>query len=165
VEMAFLQGYTFVFGNPVIAFTVVLAELLVVSGIGGAVSARWNRRVLPPLLVVLVVCVLLLFPLFGRAEENLLQASGLLQALGSFLLLAPIALLVGVPFPVGLRLLVSSPRLRAFGWAANGIASVVASILALPLAMSWGISRLLLLAALCYTLMFVVLLSAGRRAG
>jgi hypothetical protein len=165
VEMAFLQGYTFVFGNPVIAFTVVLAELLVVSGIGGAVSARWNRRVLPPLLLVLVVCVLLLFPLFGRAEEILLQASGLVQALGSFLLLAPIALLVGVPFPVGLRLLVSSPRLRAFGWAANGIASVVASILALPLAMSWGISRLLLLAALCYALMFGVLLSAGRRAG
>ncbi len=159
VEMAFLQGYTFVFGNPVIAFTVVLAELLVVSGIGGAVSSRWNVRILPPLLAVLVVCAVVLFALYGRFEELLLQASALGQALGSFLLLAPIALLVGVPFPVGLRLLVASPRLRAYGWAANGIASVVASILALPLAMTWGISRLLLLAALCYALMLGALFS------
>jgi hypothetical protein len=162
VEMAFLQSYTFVFGNPVIAFTVVLAELLVVSGIGGAISAQWNRRVLPLLLVVLVVCVMLLYPLSGRLGEVLLQASGLGQALGSFLVLAPVALLVGVPFPVGLRLLVSSPRLRAYGWAANGIASVVASILALPLAMTWGISRLLLLAAVSYALMLGALLSGER---
>ena len=165
VEMAFLQGYTFVFGNPVIAFTVVLSELLVVSGIGGALSARWNARFLPPLLAVLVVCVVALFPLYGRLEELLLQASGPGQALGSFLLLGPIALLVGVPFPVGLRLLVRSPRLRAYGWAANGIASVVASILALPLAMTWGISRLLLLAAACYALVLVALLTGGRTAG
>lgn len=165
VEMAFIQSYTFVFGNPVIAFTVVLAELLVLSGIGGALSARWNSTVLPPLLVVLVVCGVVLFSLYGRLEELLLQASGPVQALGSFLLLVPIALMLGVPFPVGLRLLAPSPRFRAFGWAANGIASVVASILALPLAMTWGISRLLLLAAVCYALMLVALLSGGRTAG
>jgi hypothetical protein len=106
-----------------------------------------------------------LFSLYGRLEELLLQASGPVQALGSFLLLVPIALMLGVPFPVGLRLLAPSPRFRAFGWAANGIASVVASILALPLAMTWGISRLLLLAAVCYALMLVALLSGGRTAG
>ena len=158
VEMAFLQGYTFVFGNPVIAFTVVLAELLVLSGIGGAVSARWKRRILPPVLISLVICAVVLFSLFGRMEQQLLQASAAGQVLGSFGLLAPIALLMGVPFPVGLRLLISSPGLRAYGFAANGVASVVASILAIPLAMTWGISRLLLLAALCYALMLGVLL-------
>jgi hypothetical protein len=158
VEMAFLQGYTFVFGNPVIAFTVVLAELLVSSGIGGAVTARWKRRILPPVLISLVICAVVLFSLFGRMEQQLLQASAAGQVLGSFGLLAPIALLMGVPFPVGLRLLISSPGLRAYGWAANGVASVVASILAIPLAMTWGISRLLLLAALCYALMLGVLL-------
>jgi hypothetical protein len=153
LEMAFLQGYTFVFGNPVIAFTVVLAELLVMSGIGGAVSARWSRRTLPPVLIGLVICGIVLFALFGQAEQLLLQASPAAQALGSFGLLAPIALLMGVPFPVGLRLLVQTPRFRAYGWGANGVASVLASILAIPLAMTWGISRLMLLAAACYALM------------
>jgi hypothetical protein len=90
-------------------------------------------------------------------ERLLLQASGPGQALGSFGLLAPIALLMGVPFPVGLRLLTSSPRLRAYGWGANGVASVLASILAIPLTMIWGISRLLLLASFCYALMLGVL--------
>ncbi|MBN2551722.1 MAG: hypothetical protein JXB06_03080 [Spirochaetales bacterium] len=157
VEMAFLQGYTFVFGNPVIAFTVVLAELLVMSGIGGAVSARWSRRALPPVLIVLILCQAALCPLFGAALRLLLAAGAAAQLLGSFILLAPLAFLMGVPFPVALRLLVPTPRFRAFGWAANGVASVVASILAVPLAMSWGISRLLLPAAACYALMLAVL--------
>ncbi|UCF96287.1 MAG: hypothetical protein JSV89_14030 [Spirochaetaceae bacterium] len=158
VEMAFLQSYTFVFGNPVIAFTIVLAELLVLSGIGGALSARWVLRTLPPLLIVLLVCGLGLLAFSGPLMQLLLRASGPGQALGSFLLLAPVALLMGVPFPVGLRLLVPSPRFRAFGWAANGVASVLASILAVPLAMTWGISRLLLLAAFSYALMLGMLL-------
>jgi len=158
VEMAFLQGFTFVFGNPVIAFTVVLAELLVLSGIGGAASARWSRRTLPPVLIGLIICQIVLFALFGGAEQQLLEASPAAQALGSFGLLAPVALLMGVPFPVGLRILVPTPRFRAFGWAANGVASVVASILAIPFTMTWGISRLLLLAAACYILMLGVLL-------
>ena len=158
VEMAFLQGYTFVFGNPVIAFTVVLAELLVLSGIGGAISARWNRRCLPVILIAALICATLLFALFGRLEQQLLRSCALTQALGTFGLLAPIALLLGVPFPVGLRLLITSPRLRAYGWGANGVASVAASILAIPLAMTWGISVLLLLAGACYALMLALLL-------
>jgi hypothetical protein len=155
-EMAFLQSYTFVFGNPVIAFTVVLAELLVLSGIGGAVSARWTRRKLPAVLLILVVCQILLFAFFDPLQQRLLRASPTALALGSFGLLAPIALLMGVPFPVGLRLLVSSPRMQAFGWGANGVASVLASILAILLTMVWSIGGLLLLAALCYTLMLGV---------
>jgi hypothetical protein len=155
-EMAFLQSYTFMLGNPVIAFTVVLAELLVLSGIGGALSARWTRRNLPAILITLVICQILLFIFFGPVQQRLLQASAVVQALGSFGLLAPIALLMGVPFPVGLRLLVSSPRLRAFGWGANGVASVLASILAIPLTMIWRINGLLLLAAFCYALMLGV---------
>ena len=156
VEMAFLQGYTFVFGDPVVAFTVVLAVLLVMSGVGGAVSAGWKLHSLPPLLALLAACLLVLMLLFAPLQRLLLSlpAGGFVAAA----LLAAIALMMGVPFPVALRLLASSARHRAFGWAANGVASVVASILAVPLAMSWGISRLLLLAALCYASMLLLLL-------
>ena len=153
-EMAFLQSFTFVFGNPVIAFTVLLAELLVLSGIGGAVSARWTRRQLPTVLIILVVWQILLFAVFAPVQQRLLQAAPAVLALGSFGLLAPIAVLMGVPFPVGLRVLVSSPRLQAFGWGANGVASVIASILAIPLTMTWSIGGLLLLAAVSYAVMF-----------
>jgi hypothetical protein len=110
-----------------------------------------------------VLCILVIFLLHGRLQRHLLQAAGAGQVLGAFALLAPPALLMGVPFPVGLRLLVPSPRHRAFGWAANGVASVLASVVAVPLAMSWGISRLLLLAGVCYALMLLLLIR--RRAG
>ena len=65
---------------------------------------------------------------------------------------------MGVAFPVGLRLLIASPRMRASGWGVNGVASVVASILAIPLTMTWGIRTLLLLAGFCYALMLALLL-------
>jgi len=103
-------------------------------------------------------CMLLLFLFFRPAGAMLLGASPPLQAVGLFLLLAPASLLVGIPFPMGLRLLVSDSRFRAFGWAANGIASVVAAIVAVPLSMTLGITKLLLIAALCYALMLAVLM-------
>jgi len=158
LEMTFLQRYTFLLGNPIVAFTVVLAELLILSGVGGALSARWPLRVLVPVLAAVTGCMLLLFLFFRPAGAMLLGASPPLQAVGLFLLLAPASLLVGIPFPMGLRLLVSDSRFRAFGWAANGIASVVAAIVAVPLSMTLGITKLLLIAALCYALMLAVLM-------
>jgi hypothetical protein len=168
VEMAFVQGYTFLFDDPVIAFTVVLAELLVMSGIGGALSANWRLGRLRPLLAILAVFAAALFVLYNPLLEGLMRASTVGRAVGSFLLLAPVALLMGAPFPVGLRLLLASPRRRAYGWAANGVASVLASIAAVALAMSWGISLLLLAAAACYLLMLGMLPlcgAKGRRGG
>jgi hypothetical protein len=150
LEMGFLQHYTFLFGNPVLAFAVVLATLLVVSGVGGAVSAGWNLRSLHYALVLLIACLGLLFFIARPLGYVLLGRTPGIQAVGAVVLLAPAAFLAGIPFPTGLRLLADDPGSRAFGWAANGIASVVASILALPLAMTWGISRLLPAAAFCY---------------
>ena len=68
------------------------------------------------------------------------------------LLLLPFGFLLGVPFPTGLRLWVRPPGRRAYLWAANGTASVIASIVAVPVAMLWGVSSGLWLAAACYCL-------------
>jgi hypothetical protein len=109
-------------------------------------------------LAVLALCALALFCAFPRILPLLLAGGTTVLALGMFALLAPIALLLGVPFPVGLRLLTRSAGMRAYGWAANGVTSVLASILAVPLAMTLGITVLLLLAAVCYALMLGILL-------
>jgi hypothetical protein len=72
--------------------------------------------------------------------------------------LAPPGFLMGVPFPAGIRWLTESPD-RPGGesaaaipwvWAANGASSVVASILAALLALSFGFSWVERLGALCY---------------
>jgi hypothetical protein len=69
----------------------------------------------------------------------------------SVLLLAPPGLLMGIPFPAGLRRLgAESPDLIPWVWAVNGAASVVASVLAALLALSFGFRLVLLVGAACY---------------
>jgi len=65
--------------------------------------------------------------------------------------LAPLGLLMGMPFPKGLALLEqTAPALITWAWGVNGAVSVVASILAALLALSFGFSAVLALGAACY---------------
>ncbi|MBN1837133.1 MAG: hypothetical protein JW820_14855, partial [Spirochaetales bacterium] len=80
---------------------------------------------------------------------------------GAIALLLPVGFLLGVPFPTALRCFGGGPGELSFLWAANGIASVVASILAVPVAMAWGISRVLWLAGICYGAALVLAASRG----
>ena len=60
---------------------------------------------------------------------------------------------MGVPFPLALaRLKEGEPDLVPWAWAVNGCASVLAAILATLLAISFGTTAVLLLAALLYLL-------------
>ena len=65
--------------------------------------------------------------------------------------LAPLGVLMGLPFPRGVAWLEDgAPRLIPWAWAVNGAASVVASVLAAILALSSGFTVVLLLGAGCY---------------
>ena len=67
------------------------------------------------------------------------------------LALAPAGLLMGMPFPQGLRRLEqTAPRQIPWAWGVNGALSVVASVLAAVLALSYGFDVVLIIGALCY---------------
>jgi hypothetical protein len=138
VEMGAIQDLTFLFAEPATAVAVALASLLVFSGAGAAVSARWRergqRRALAALLGVLGALLALRRPALAAALE--LVPSWRLAA--ASLALGPAGFLMGIPLPVGLRRLDGAGRWRAQAWAANGIAGVLASVLSLPLAMAAG---------------------------
>ena len=65
--------------------------------------------------------------------------------------LAPPGFLMGIPLPAGVALLERrAPGLISWAWAVNGASSVIASILAALLALSFGFSTVLVLGAACY---------------
>ena len=67
------------------------------------------------------------------------------------LTLAPLGMLMGLPFPLGLAWLDDhAPKLVPWAWAVNGCASVVASVLAAMLALEFGFSVVLWLGAAMY---------------
>ena len=153
-EMALLSEFTLYLGQPVYTYAVVLASLLIFAGIGSAFALRFANdpskllfRVFPVALVVLTLTVLLLPRLFA-------QTLGLPLALRVGLAiasLAPLGLILGMPFPSGLQLLgARSPQLVPWAWGVNAFFTVIGTAAALILAMSMGFKFVFLVAALAY---------------
>jgi len=69
----------------------------------------------------------------------------------ALLLVAPLGFVLGMPFPLGLRLAVErSSALGAWAWGVNGFFTVIGTVLALMLGMMIGFRFVLLLACSCY---------------
>jgi hypothetical protein len=72
--------------------------------------------------------------------------------------LAPLGLLMGVPFARGLGLVeLAAPGLVPWAWAVNGSASVISAILAMMLALSWGFSAVLWIGGGTYVIALLAL--------
>ena len=69
----------------------------------------------------------------------------------SVVLVAPLGVAMGMPFPLGLRSLHGiDAGLIPWAWAINGCASVVSAVLAVVLAMHFGFTAVILIAATLY---------------
>ena len=160
VEVALLQKFGLFLGHPSYALSVVLAFLLLFTGLGSLVSKALVRRlggvrfVAYALAFVVLIEHLLLLPLLGRLASLPFLARSALVAL----LVAPIALLLGVFLPTALeRLKDEAPTFVPWAWGLNGVFSVLAPILAVSVTMTFGISALLLCALPVYMLAGVCL--------
>jgi hypothetical protein len=150
VEIPLIQQWILLVGQPTYAFAAVISVLLVFSSLG-SLSARavWlPRRAVFPVLVALAVATPFVLAWLTR---HTLGWPLLLRAGLAALSLAPLAFVMGLPFPLGLAWLERrGPVLIPWAWAINGCASVVAGVLAAMAALSYGFSAVLLAGAVCY---------------
>ncbi|HKE75047.1 MAG TPA: hypothetical protein VKB57_15600 [Acidimicrobiales bacterium] len=153
LETVLIQRFVLFLGFPTYALSVVLFALLIFTGVGSALSRRLSpgRRTLTTVLGaavgIITVAAFGLQPLL-RAMIGLPFPARVLMAV---VLLAPVGLALGMPMPLGLaRFSALYPRSVAYAWGINGIASVVASVLGVALAMNVGYVRATLVAAACY---------------
>jgi hypothetical protein len=142
VEIPLAQRFILFLGQPVYGLTAVLFALLFFSGLGSWASARLPQR----------ATLVALYPaLLSRLFDLFLGSSLGLRLVFASGALAPLGLLLGVPFPRGISWLETrAPELIPWAWGVNGAASVVASVGAALLALSFGFSWVLIAGALCY---------------
>ena len=84
------------------------------------------------------------------------------RAAAALALVAVPGILLGGPFPLGLRRLARGPEAVAWAWAANGVAAVVATSLAALIAMQTGARVLLVAGAVCYAVAGLIARGGGR---
>ncbi|MFN3309952.1 MAG: hypothetical protein ACK44E_12165, partial [Anaerolineales bacterium] len=83
--------------------------------------------------------------------NHFLEQGITVRLLISAALLFPLGLLMGIPFPAGLKIFKQScERDIGWMWGINGVASVLGSILAVVLAIAYGFTWVLLLGGACY---------------
>lgn len=156
IEVSLVQKLILPLENPSYAVAAVLASLLVSSGCGSLLGHRLTGLRQPATLAaiaLLTVAYALFLPLAAAAIAPLALSS---KIAALFLLIAPLGLLMGIPFPTTLFLLGErNPQLIPWAWAINGCFSVLAPILAVILAMWAGFNGVLFLAAAAYFLAFL----------
>jgi hypothetical protein len=165
LEMSLMQRFTLLMGDPLLAVAVVLSGFLFFSGCGSLCSQQWTRSPLQAIIVA-GVGIALVAPLVLWLSHALLGMVSTWNTAGRFLLvlilLAPLAFLMGWPFPAGMLLLEKwSPGLLPWAWGINGFASVAAAPLTVLLAMSLGFRLVLALAVMAYVLAVVMALRVG----
>ena len=166
IEIGLMQRFILFLGHPTFALSVVLFSLLLFSGLGSYLSSKLApqgvdprkilRWIIPALAVLMLLYIFMLPPVLQWG----LGWSTPLRILFSILLIAPLGLLMGMPFPLGFRLVgkVNGP-LAPWAWGVNGFASVVGSILSVMLAQTIGFSLVMALAIVIYLIGLVALLS------
>ncbi|MGH9776967.1 MAG: SAM-dependent methyltransferase, partial [Candidatus Acidiferrales bacterium] len=150
-EIVLIQKLTLFLANPIYAIAVVLAGVLVYSGIGSLLSAYVRHlRVVCALIAFFAVAAALILPWYLPKLIGLPTPWRVFVAL---VLMLPLGLVLGMPFPVAWkRLGVQRPEWLPWAWGVNGCASVLAAVLATLLAMSFGFRLVLFTAAALYLL-------------
>ena len=149
-------------GQPIYSVAVLLFSLLVGAGIGSWSSGFiWKTKTLLKLRIAVVIVSLITgayIPLLNPIFTFFLGDSFFIRILVSFALLFPLGFFLGMPFPLGMKLLdeFSLQQYVPRMWGVNGIGSVLGSTLAIALAISYGFSYAMILGVLLYTSLFIL---------
>jgi len=162
IEIAFIQKFILFLHHPLYAVSVVLCAFLMFAGLGSMMSARWHRNVsllqVSMGIGVLALGYVLLLPMLFNW---LAQLPGVFKIPVSALLIAPLAFLMGMPFPLGLGFVsFRLPSWIPWAWGINGCASVVSAILATLLAIHFGFVFVVIVAVSLYLLAALILRQA-----
>jgi hypothetical protein len=158
MEIVFIRHFTLYLGHPIVAAAVVITGMLLCSGAGSYASRRLSglsvrMHVVTGGIVLLTVVYVVVLGEFVTATIAMPPA---LKILLTLIWIAPPAVLMGMPFPVGLRQLsAQNDTLIPWAWGINGCFSVISAVLAAVLAVELGFSAVMLCAGGAYGIAFV----------
>ncbi|HEY0710072.1 MAG TPA: hypothetical protein VGG33_24895 [Polyangia bacterium] len=165
VEIAQMQRLNLFLGHPSYALCTVLFTLLLASGIGSFLSgitavARHSKGLLATLIIVLVAS-----GLWTPALTDAMVAQPTwIRILVAVVILFPMGLLMGTAFPLGMKWAgAHAPALRPWLWGINGATSVCASVLAIAISLSFGISVSYWAGVACYLVAVGAVTYAARK--
>ncbi len=159
IEIAIIEKFTLILSQPLYAVAVTLCGFLIFSGLGSLYVQHCMKTATPAFMPIMLRRAVLLISLIVIAYIAVLPfISSVVMALpetariiSAFALAAPLAFVMGMPFPLGMaRVQQSNPQLIPWAWGINGCASVLSAIVAVLLAIEIGFNGVMLSAVVLY---------------
>lgn len=161
IEIAFIQKFTLILSQPLYAVAITLCAFLIFSGLGSLYAQHRMRAASDSCIAVLLLRSISLIGLITLSyivllpliSDSIMAMPEMVRILSAFMLAAPLAFAMGMPFPLGLAALQQvSPQLMPWAWGINGCASVLSAVLAVLLAIEIGFNGVMLCAILLYVM-------------
>lgn len=163
IEIVLLQRLSLFLGQPIYTFAVVLAGLLIFTGAGSYLAGHIqvvSRRTLSYALLAVVAVILFTLVVTPPILSLALGLALPWRIAVAVLVVAPLGIILGVPFSTGLRFVGDvAPPLVPWAWAVNGFFTVIGSVGAIILGMAFGFTSVLIIAAVCYTAAMIAIRS------
>ncbi len=144
VEVVLIQQYTLLIGPSIYSLITILTTLLIFSGLGSKFSPSVGDRIPFIGIITWLVADVIVFPWVASTFGGMTLVPRI--AVGS-VLIAPLGFFMGMPFPKGGRRV---GELIDWGFAVNGMASVIGSTIIILVAFVAGFRIALLLSAVVY---------------
>jgi hypothetical protein len=166
IQIGLLQRFSVYIGHPTYTLAIVLFSMLLFTGAGSMLSERLSLvegrgyQFVPAIITVaLGITAMGLPPVLAHTVT-----SGLvIRTLCVLAFAAPLSLLLGLCFPIGVRLVSSAPAIVAWAWGINGAFGVLASIVGVAISMWIDIDANFWIAAALYLTLTAPMLGMGRR--
>lgn len=155
VEVFLIQKFILYFGNLVISAALVISAMLLSSGLGSLVSSRFpaKNQTLFKAAGVVVILISTYVIILAPVLQMTIAFPGIFKIFLAFFFIALPAFVMGWPFPLGLRLLAEhSESQLPWAWGINGCFSVIGTVLAAIMAVEFGFTVVLMMAAIAYSL-------------
>jgi len=157
VEIPIVQKATLYLGNPTLAFSSVLFSILLSSGLGSLMSGKGLvKKYLVDSSMYLLVASLSIITFLFSIDRVFTLTSNLelnIKFIVLSLTLLPMGILMGIPFPVGIKTFsneIKDRELIPLMWGTNGIFSVIGSILAISISIKFGFNITIFIGAMLY---------------
>ncbi len=163
VEIPIIQKMILYFGNPSLAFSIILFSILLSSGIGSGLSGtnfvkRFTNNS-PAYLLAVAIGIFVIQLNLGRVMELTNQFSFSMKILVALITIAPMGILMGIPFATGLsklKTIFNDDDMIPLMWGINGLFSVLGSVLAIIISMKLGFNATIYVGASIYFILFIL---------
>ncbi len=154
IQICMIQKFTLFLGQPVITLLTVVSTMLVASGIGSLVSVKLYKNRLNKLYTIFIIIAVLTLTI-GILNSYLFNSLTRLdlpwRIIIAALIIFPLGFFMGMPFPIGMSLILpSEKRFVIFAWAVNGFFSVIGTVSAIILGMIFGFRFVFIVSSIVY---------------